>query len=566
MAYRIRKTPVSSGTLSGSRLAAMLCAASAALKRQEENINRLNVFPVPDGDTGTNMSLTLSAAAAALSRTGNAGGVGEVAKTAADAMLRGARGNSGVILSLLFRGFAKTLKDKDECTGALLAKALNEGVEAAYKAVMKPAEGTILTVARVAAEEAARAGSHAGVEQVLTAAAAGARRALEKTLEMNPVLKKAGVVDAGGTGWTVILETMLAALQGEELPTEEEPPAAISEDSQSADFAALQDEDIRFTYCTEFIAGRHPGTDPEPLRSFLLSVGDSMVFIPDEDIIKVHIHTDDPGRVLSEALRYGFLQTVKVENMRLQHTRLAAGAAPAPAQPAPEPVDEPAALAGKKPCGVVAVCTGRGFKDLFLSLGADATVTGGQTMNPSTEDILRAVETVNADTVFVLPNNKNIVMAARQCVGLTDKTITVIPTATFPQGVAALAGCDLSSGDASSIESDMLSSLKGVRTAQVTFAARDSEFNGHPIRAGEHLALLDGELLGSYTAMPELLGALCDALEPSEPDCLTVYRGCDAPAGEQDGVAEALSARFPEAELSVMDGGQPVYSYIISAE
>ena len=479
-------------TIGGQAFAEMIFCASAALDENRQQLNELNVFPVPDGDTGTNMSLTMSAAATALrGRTPSA--VGDAADAAASALLRGARGNSGVILSLLFRGLAKSLRGKAECNAADWAKAMCDGVDAAYKAVMKPAEGTVLTVSRCASEAAAER-VKAGVtdlEELLGDALAVAKETLAKTVDMNPVLKKAGVVDAGGQGYVVILEAMLLCLQGKFVAK-----APVTETKTSAEFSAINDEEITFTYCTEFIVAREKQRDPELLRTFLQNLGDCLVLVEDDDIIKVHVHTDAPGRALTEALRYGPLQTVKIENMRNQHTSLAdkETAAEAPkAEPETEP--EPEFAPAEKPVGFVAVCAGDGMADLFRSLGADRIVTGGQTMNPSTEDILREVNKTPASTVFVFPNNKNIIMAAEQCIPLTEKTVRVIPTRTVPQGVAALAYMDPDQSP-DELEENFKESAARVHTALITYAARDSDFDGHAIHAGEYLALLEGAELG----------------------------------------------------------------------
>ena len=551
-------------TINGATFAEMIFCGSAALDENRQQLNDLNVFPVPDGDTGTNMSLTMSSAAAAL-REHTPSAVGDAANTAAQALLRGARGNSGVILSLLFRGIAKSLRGKAECNAADWAKAMCDGVDAAYKAVMKPAEGTVLTVSRLASEAAAERVKDGvtDMEELLTDALAVARETLAKTVDMNPVLKKAGVVDAGGQGYVVILNAMLLCLQGK---FEAKAPAA--ETKTSAEFSAINDEEITFTYCTEFIVAREKQRDPELLRSYLESLGDSLVFVTDDDIIKVHVHTDAPGRALTEALRYGALQTVKIENMRNQHTTLAEGEHTVPAEAPkaePEKEAEPEFAPAEKEVGFVAVCAGDGMADLFRSLGADRIVTGGQTMNPSTEDILREVNKTPASTVFVFPNNKNIIMAAEQCAPLTEKTVRVVPTRTVPQGVAALAYMDPDQ-DADALEASFKESADRVHTALVTYAARDSDYDGHLIHAGEYLALLDGKLLGSYSNIPTLLKELNWAFGELDPEFLTVYYGQDVTADDAEAVSESLTSCFPEADVSVVSGGQPVYYYMIAAE
>ena len=547
--------------IDGRLFRTMIREAAFAIDENRQRLNDLNVFPVPDGDTGTNMGLTIGAAARALETAGEES-LTAVADTAAMALLRGARGNSGVILSLLFRGLAKSLRGKAECSAADWARAMCDGVDAAYKAVMKPAEGTVLTVSRCASEAAAeriKAGV-TDIEELLADALAVARETLAKTVDMNPVLRKAGVVDAGGQGYVVILNAMLLCLQGKFVAK-----APVTETRTSAEFSAINDEEITFTYCTEFIVAREKRRDPELLRSFLESLGDSLVLVEDDDIIKVHVHTDAPGRALTEALRYGPLQTVKIENMRNQHTSLADKETAAPAAPAPEAEAEPEITPAEKEVGFVAVCAGDGMADLFRSLGADRIVTGGQTMNPSTDDILREVNKTPASTVFVFPNNKNIIMAAEQCIPLTEKAVRVIPTRTVPQGVAALAYMDPDQSP-DDLEESFKESAARVHTALVTYAARDSDYDGHIIHAGEYLALLDGKLLGSYASLPTLLKELNWAFGELEPEFLTVYYGQDVTETDASGVADSLTSCFPEADVSLVSGGQPVYYYMIAAE
>ena len=534
-------------SIGGKELGEMLLCAAASLNEKKESVNKLNVFPVPDGDTGTNMSMTVSAAAAALQKS-TPEPIGECAELVAAAMLRGARGNSGVITSLLFRGIAKALKGKERADAAELAQALSDGVDAAYKAVMKPAEGTILTVSRVTAQTALKAARRAeSVEAMLEKALAQGAKALEDTTEQNPVLKKAGVVDAGGKGFLLILEAMLAWLKGEFTA------AAPIETREAADFAAIEDEDIRFTYCTEFIVSRTRPRSPTLLRSYLQRVGDSLVFVEDEEMIKVHVHTDEPGQVLTEALRYGALQTVKVENMRNQHTELSGG------------IQDNGVAPAEKECGFVAVCAGEGLQELFLSLGADRIVTGGQTMNPSTEDILKEVNRTPAETVFVLPNNKNIIMAAEQCIPLTEKKVVVIPTTTVPQGIAALAYRD-EEADAETLAATLMDSAELVRTLLVTYAARDSEFDGHSIRAGEYLSLLDGTLLGASDSFEALTALLQSTLAELDPAVVTLYTGEEAREEQNAALEAALTETLPDTEVSALFGGQSVYYYMIAIE
>ena len=533
-------------TIDGPAFAQMIFCASAALDENRQQLNDLNVFPVPDGDTGTNMSLTMASAAAAL-RENTPAGVGEASSAAANALLRGARGNSGVILSLLFRGISKGLRGKAECTASEWAGAMNTGVTSAYKAVMKPAEGTILTVSRRASETAAELskGGVADIEEILAGALDTARETLADTVNMNPVLKKAGVVDAGGQGYVVIFDAMLLSLQGK-FTTAPAPEAAAPEVK----------EEKAFTYSTQFTVARERKRDPQLLRSYLESIGGSLTMKETETDLSVRIFTDAPGRALTEALRFGSLQTVKIENLRLAHKPETA----APAEP-----QEPEYAEPEKSVGFVAVCAGDGMKELFLSLGADRVVTGGQTMNPSTEDILREVNKTPAETVFVFPNNKNIIMAAEQCVRLCKKKVRVIPTRTVPQGVTALACMDPDQ-DVDALDASFRECADRVHTALVTYAARDSEFDGHSIHAGEYLTLLDGKMLGSYTGMESLMADLDTAFGELEPEFLTVYYGENVSETDAQGVSDTLSAAFPEADISVVNGGQPVYYYMISAE
>ena len=534
-------------TIDGPAFAQMIFCASAALDENRQQLNDLNVFPVPDGDTGTNMSLTMASAANAL-RENTPAGVGEASSAAANALLRGARGNSGVILSLLFRGISKGLRGKAECTAAEWAAAMNTGVTSAYKAVMKPAEGTILTVSRRASETAAELskGGVADIEEILAGALDTARETLADTVNMNPVLKKAGVVDAGGQGYVVIFDAMLLSLQGKFTTAAPAPEAAAPEVK----------EEKAFTYSTQFTVARERKRDPQLLRSYLESIGGSLTMKETETDLSVRIFTDAPGRALTEALRFGSLQTVKIENLRLAHKPETA----APAEP-----QEPEYAEPEKSVGFVAVCAGDGMKELFLSLGADRVVTGGQTMNPSTEDILREVNKTPAETVFVFPNNKNIIMAAEQCVRLCKKKVRVIPTRTVPQGVTALACMDPDQ-DVDALDASFRECADRVHTALVTYAARDSEFDGHSIHAGEYLTLLDGKMLGSYTGMESLMADLDTAFGELEPEFLTVYYGENVSETDAQGVSDTLSAAFPEADISVVNGGQPVYYYMISAE
>ncbi len=540
-------------TINGADLRRMIISAAASIEIHKQALNELNVFPVPDGDTGTNMSMTINSAASDLRKSEDPD-LYAASKVAASAMLRGARGNSGVILSLLFRGISKALKGAQVADGVLWAQALQSGVDAAYKAVMKPAEGTILTVARLAAArayDASQENNH--IEFVQEAAIEEARTALANTVNQNPVLKKAGVVDAGGKGWLFALEAMLCALRGEDIVAPEAGQAP--ETKEQADFSDFNTEDITFTYCTEFIISRENQNDPEKLRSFLSSIGDSLVLVDDEEIIKVHVHTNDPGRALHEAIEYGSFVTVKVENMRLQHTEKVMSEkelAPKIAEP-------------EKPIGVVSVCAGDGLADVFTNLGVDAIISGGQTMNPSTEDILEAVNRVPAQTVFVLPNNKNIIMAAQQVDALTPKDVVVISSKTVPQGVTAM----LSFNPEASVEDNtqaMAEALDTVETMQITYAARNSDFDGYDIHQGDYLAMFGSSLFGTSQDIKVLLKSLAEKIRDEGREYITIYYGCDIKEKHAQKAADLFADICPEAEISLINGGQPVYYYLISAE
>ena len=540
-------------TINGADLRRMIISAAASIEIHKQALNELNVFPVPDGDTGTNMSMTINSAAADLRKSEDPD-LYAASKVAASAMLRGARGNSGVILSLLFRGLSKALKGSDTADGVLWANALQSGVDAAYKAVMKPAEGTILTVARLAAAKAHDAAQENNfIEFVQEAAIEEAKIALANTVNQNPVLKKAGVVDAGGKGWLFALEAMLCALRGEDIVAPEN--GEVSETKEQADFSDFNTEDITFTYCTEFIISRENQNDPEKLRQFLSSIGDSLVLVDDEEIIKVHVHTNDPGRALHEAIEYGSFVTVKVENMRLQHTEKVMSEK----ELAPQ-IAEP-----EKPIGVVSVCAGEGLADVFTNLGVDAIISGGQTMNPSTQDILEAVNRVPAQTVFVLPNNKNIIMAAQQVDALTPKDVVVISSKTVPQGVTAM----LSYNPEGSVEENtqaMTEALGTVDTMQITYAARNSDFDGYDIHEGDYLAMFGSSLFGTSQDIKVLLKSLAEKVRDDGREYITIYYGCDIKEKHAQKAADLFADICPEAEISLINGGQPVYYYLISAE
>ena len=553
-------------TIDGLQFKQMVLHGAAAITLQKQQINDLNVFPVPDGDTGTNMSLTIGTAAAEL-RKGEPAGVGEAASITAGALLRGARGNSGVILSLLFRGMSKTLKGRDAADGALLAAAMQEGVAAAYGAVMKPAEGTVLTVSRLAAKRAVEAAAeNSEVEHVLAEAIRVGYEVLAQTTDMNPVLKKAGVVDAGGQGYLVILEGMLAALRGEPMPELE----AAAPKSSKADFNAFSTEEITFAFDTVFIVRKSsPDVDLTPLRTYLDSIGDSLVIGEDDEAFKVHVHTDIPGSALNESQKYGVLELAKIENMRTQHDDLAAGKKVQSVDDLDEVEEELESMevqaAPDKRYGFLSVCAGEGLAEVFRDLGVDGIISGGQTMNPSTESILKEIEKVPAEVVFVLPNNKNIIMAAQQCVGLTSREVVVVPTETIPQGVTAMMSVDPELETQALLET-MTAAARNVATAQITYAARNSDFDGFAISEGDYLALLGGKLFGTDREIAVLLEKLADQAAGQGAEFVTLFYGENVSGEEAQRAQEIFAKRCPDAELSVLPGGQPVYYYIISIE
>lgn len=550
-------------TITGPVFQEMLLFGAASIAREKQGINDLNVFPVPDGDTGTNMSLTMSTAAQELEKRSPAT-VELASSITASALLRGARGNSGVILSLLFRGISKGLKGCVTADGCAFAAAMQEGVGVAYNAVMKPAEGTILTVSRLAADRAMEASAEKNsVEYVLEQAIAQGEETLKETVNMNPVLKKAGVVDAGGKGYLVILKGMLAALRGEARP-EIEPESAARD---KADFAAIGDEDITFAFDTVFIVRRIDDRSIEPFREFLNGIGDSLVIGEDDEAFKVHVHTDTPGVALTEAQRYGTLELAKIENMRTQAEDLAAGRKAQSTDDLEEDDGQDAPAEQElKPFGYLAVCAGDGLAAVFSDLGVDGIVSGGQTMNPSTESILTEIEKIAAETVFVLPNNKNIVMAAQQCVGLSEKKVVVIPTATVPQGIGAMMAVDPDETDEAAIEQAMNAAASAVTTAQITYAARNSEFDGFAIREGDYLALLEGKLFDTDTDLDAVLEKLAGEAKSRGAEFVNLFYGLDVSEEDAQKAGELFGKLCPDAEVNVISGGQPVYYYIISME
>ena len=556
--------------MDGVAFGRMIVSASAAIELKKQKINELNVFPVPDGDTGTNMSMTLAAAAQDLKKR-SPDSLTKAADMTASALLRGARGNSGVILSLLFRGFSKSLKGKLEASGKDFADALTAGVEAAYKAVMKPAEGTILTVSRLTADAARElAAQDENLESVLTGSIETAKVALENTVNQNPVLKKAGVVDAGGMGFVVILEGMLSSLQGNDITAQD----ASGETKEQADFTDFATEDITFAYDTVYIVRKKDeNVSLEPLRVYLDSIGDSLVIGEDDEAFKVHVHTNIPWDALAESQKYGTLELAKIENMRMQHDDLAEGrkarstddleaieqelesGEAAAAQPA----------APEKPFGFVAVCAGAGLAGVFSDLGADGIIEGGQTMNPSTEDILKAIEQTPAEVVFVLPNNKNIIMAAQAASELATREVVVVPTKTVPQGITAMLSFDETQSASENAEL-MTESLSGVTTMQITYAARNSDFEGRDIHEGEYLALYNGALLGNSPDLDSLLVVMAEKAAGEGKEFVNIFYGADTTAEQAAHASEIFTKALPSAEVNVLSGGQPIYYYLISAE
>ena len=555
-------------SVDGKTLAGMLIHASACLNAEKQKINELNVFPVPDGDTGTNMSLTISTAAAEL-RQKKPTTVEKAAAVCASAMLRGARGNSGVILSLIFRGFSRAMKDKSEMNGIDLADALNAGVIAAYKAVMKPAEGTVLTVSRLAGERAGRAAEeNSAFEYVLESSIERAREALADTINQNPVLKKAGVVDAGGMGFVVILQGMLDELRGVAAPDEDE---ADKPAQDKADFGSLADEEITFTYDTVFIVRRTGGKPLDEYRAWLETMGDSLVIGEGDEEFKVHVHTDEPGVVLTKAAEFGTLELAKIENMRTQRDELAAGKQ-AQSTDDLEAVEaelenmEHQSAAPEKKYGFVAVAAGEGLAKVFYDLGVDGVISGGQTMNPSTEDILKQIQKTPAEIVYVLPNNKNIIMAAQQCVDLVeDKKVIVLPAKTVPQGISAMIAVN-PDGDEAENTAAMEEAMSLVTTMEVTYAARDSEFDGQAIHAGDYLLLVDNQLFGTEKDLHTALDKLAQASKERAGEFISIFYGEGVDPDQAEQALALFQTACPDAEITMLEGGQPVYHYLISVE
>ncbi len=548
--------------ITGSIFRDALISGANNITAQKQRIDELNVFPVPDGDTGTNMSMTIGAAARELAMLDDNCTVSQAASTAASALLRGARGNSGVILSLIFRGIAKGLAECETATVSDFARGLMMGTESAYKAVMKPTEGTILTVIRLTAKRATAFSEKSDdFVKFWEYVCKSANDALAKTPEILPVLKKAGVVDAGGKGLCVIFEGMLSVFRDGTIISSNEETTVSSAPIRDNKLADLEEE-INFTYCTEFIIQRDKNIkrDPLALRAYLESIGDCVVVVDDETIIKVHVHTDNPGNALQEALKFGMLTNIKIENMREQFENRLADEKPAPEIPEYVKVDP------NVPYGFVSVCAGDGVAQLFSDLGVDKIVSGGQTMNPSTDDIIAAIHSIPAKTVFVLPNNKNIIMAAEQAVPLADREVRVLHTKTIPQGISAMLVFD-NSLEPSENQIEMMKAAEHVGSGQITFAARDSDYEGHKIKKGELLALENGKLSFVEKDLEKAAVKLTRSLVKKDSSFVTIIYGEGVTEEEAEKMADTLREKIPEdIDISVVCGNQPVYYYIISVE
>ena len=561
--------------ISGKILRDAIISGANNINNQRSRVDELNVFPVPDGDTGTNMGMTVGSAVRELEALDDSCTVGEAAKTAASAMLRGARGNSGVITSLLFRGFSKALEGKKEADVADIVAALQKGVEGAYKAVMKPTEGTILTVARVASEEAA-ASDAADVPALWDVVLTAGQKALEDTPNLLPVLKKAGVVDAGGQGIMIIFEGMGKVFHGEPMVAGGEgTPNKAKLSTENAGKGVFTDdlmkvEDIKNGYCTQFLINKYEGASAAKMRAFAESNGDSVVCIEDDDVINLHVHTADPGKILSEAIKYGYLTNFKIENMHEQFLARQKQAKGLEKQAEAEEKKDSeftyAAVDPEREYGFVAVAAGEGLKAVFSDLGVDAVVSGGQTMNPSTEDILAAIQSVPAKTVFVLPNNKNIIMAAEQAQKLADRQVVVLPTRTVPMGITALLNFD-PSVNAETNTINMMAAADKVSTGLITYAARDSEYDGKRIRKGEIMALENGKIVSTSTDITKATYRLARNMCKKDSSFVTIISGCDVSDEDAEKVTEIVKAKCPNhVEVSHIRGGQPVYYYMISVE
>ena len=561
--------------INGKTLRDAILSGANNISNQRTRVDELNVFPVPDGDTGTNMSMTIGAATQELAALPDSCTVGEASKVAASAMLRGARGNSGVITSLLFRGFSKALQGKQNAEAADLAKALQMGVEAAYKAVMKPTEGTILTVTRLAAE-AAVASTATEVPALWAEVMTAGQAALEDTPNLLPVLKKAGVVDAGGQGILLVFAGMQQVFEGRGMVQGEEVAPKPKLNSDAAGKGVFTDdlmkvEDIKNDYCTQFLVHKNPDASIAKLRAFLESNGDSVVVIEDDDVANCHVHTADPGVMLSEAIKYGYLTNFKIENMHEQFLARQKQGKGLEKQAAAEERSAGeefvyAAVDPERPYGFVAVAAGEGLRAVFNDLGVDAVVSGGQTMNPATEDILAAIQSVPAQTVLVLPNNKNIIMAAEQAQKLADRKVLVLPTRTVPQGMTAMLNFD-PEASAEDNAVNMMAAADKVATGLVTYAARDSEFDGKPIKKGEIMALENGKIVATGSDITKMTYRLARSMKKKDTQFITVISGCDVSEEDAQRTTELVKTKCGgNLEVSHINGGQPVYYYMISVE
>lgn len=551
--------------ITGNILRSAVISGANNIYNNRQKVDELNVFPVPDGDTGTNMTLTMTNAAKELAVKKDMS-VGDTAKVVSSALLRGARGNSGVILSLIFRGFSKGLKGLEEAGAKDIVNALKSGVDAAYKAVMKPTEGTILTVSKEAANSAATAVENGETDpvKVFEIAVEGAKVALAQTPEILPVLKKAGVVDAGGQGLVVIFEGMLRVFKGEgEIASED---AESSTQKQVVSVVAQNDEEITFTYCTEFIVNRDRSIDRDPirLRSYLETIGDCVVVVDDDAIIKVHVHTDNPGKALQEGLKFGALTNMKIENMREQHENIKRNDDIKNTVKSDKKGEYTPAVP-ENDYGFVAVAAGEGIQALFTELGADAIVSGGQTMNPSTDDILRAVELTPAKNVFVLPNNKNIIMASEQAARLATRNVIVLQTKSIPMGINAMIAFD-PDADAETNAQNMQTHADKVSTGQITFAARNSDYDGFKIKEGEILALKNGKLKFVEKDVDKATVRMIKELAKKDSQYVTLIYGEDISDESAEAVKNTIEAKMPNLEVTLISGKQPVYYYIMSVE
>lgn len=549
--------------LKGKLFRDSLISAGISIENNRRRVDELNVYPVPDGDTGTNMSMTMSAAARELELADDNITVSQAADIAASALLRGARGNSGVILSLLFRGFSKGFAGLETADCIHIAKAMEIGVEAAYKSVMNPTEGTVLTVARKAAERAEEIAEYSGsIQSFWNEICIAAQEALERTPEQLPVLKKAGVVDAGGQGLVIIYRAMLDVFSGNGIAKKSD-KKPVARTFEVTDNSAENEEEIKYSYCTEYIIEKKTGCkDAFMLRAYLETIGDCVVVVEDDEIIKVHVHTDNPGLAIQKALEFGrFVNDPKpkIENMKIQHEMRVKDEKITNRQ-------EFVPVRPEKDFGFVAVAAGHGLEEMFKDLGADCIIKGGQTMNPSTDDILKAIHATPARTVFVLPNNKNIIMAAEQAVNLADRNVCVLPTRTIPQGISALMAFD-ESDTFTDNRMEMIKAIERVSTGQVTFAARDSEYEGHNIKKGEIMAFNNGKLQFAEKDVNKAVYKLAKKMTKSDTSYITVIYGADVTEEQAESLIESLEAKLgSKIEIMLVNGGQPVYYYIISVE